>query len=441
MTPMRFLPAVLFTLLISCCAARAEDWPQFRGPTGDGQSTSVGLPTTWGGFRRPAWRTTIPGQGWSSPIVIGNRIWVTSAEQLALATEELKSKLAASPAHGVDFQAHAKATMFAVELEVENGEILRRIDLLDVADPPAIHASNSYASPTPVGDGQRVYCHFGSLGTVCFDAGSGSILWKQRMYFDEITGPGSSPLLWRDRLIIPCDGADQQFVVALDSRTGKTIWKTARPLIVAEDDKLRRAFSTPLVVSHAGQEQVIIPGAQWVAAYNPANGDELWRVKIGDGHATAPRPVAYGGLVFVCTGFMKPELWAIRLDGAGDVSATHVAWKYDKQVPEISSPIIVGEQVYFTSSLGVLTCLNAKSGELAWQRRLGGNYSASPLFADGKLYFTSEEGLTTVVAPGAEYHELARNQLFGQTKASLAVCGQSLLIRTDPVLYCLGGSK
>ncbi|HMC12231.1 MAG TPA: PQQ-binding-like beta-propeller repeat protein, partial [Pirellulaceae bacterium] len=232
--------------------------------------------------------------------------------------------------------------------------------------------------------------------------------------------------------------ADQQFVVGINIETGQTIWKTPRPKIDDPDGIHRRAFSTPLVIEYAGRKQAIVPGAQWAVAYDPQSGRELWRVNLGDCHALIPRPVFRDGLVYVCTGFMKPQLVAIRVDGSGDVTQTRVAWKYDKQVPEISSPVIVDNEIYFVSPLGVATCLDATSGELVWQQRIGGNFAASPLAADGKLYFTSREGTTTVLRPGHTYHELARNQHFGHTMASLAVCGQALLIRADRLLYCVG---
>jgi outer membrane protein assembly factor BamB len=264
------------------------------------------------------------------------------------------------------------------------------------------------------------------------------MVWKQRFVLDDITGPGGSPALWKGKLIIPCDGVDEQFVVALDAKTGEVVWRTPRPPIKAEG-KHRRAFSTPLVVSHEGSEQIVVPAAQWVCGYDPASGRELWRVNMGAGtHATIPRPVARGGLVYICTGYLKPQLWAIRLGGSGDVTDTHVAWKHTQQVPEISSPIVVGEQLYFVSSLGVLTCLDATSGKQFWHHRLGGNYAASPLAADGKLYFTSQEGVTTVLRPDREYVELARNQLIGQSLASAAIAGEAILFRADRTLYCVG---
>ena len=425
---------VLFTAV-----AAGEDWWQFRGPTGDGVSQAKDLPIAWGGFQPPAWQATVPGQGWSSPIVIGDRIWLTSAEPLALSAKEQAKKLARGPSGGgLEFQVDAAVTLLAIEIDAASGEVLRQIELLTVDDPPAIHAANSYASPTPTTDGERLYCHFGSLGTACLALKSGEVLWKRQLKFDEITGPGSSPILAHGRLILPCDGADQQFVVALDGVTGEIAWRTPRPPIEATDDKLRRAFSTPLLIKHENREQVIVPGARWAVAYDPADGSEQWRVDLGAGqHATVPRPVYQGGLVYLCTGYLKPRLVAIRVDGTGDVTDSHVAWEFDKQVPEISSPIVVGGEIYFVSGKGVLTCLDAATGKLQWQERIGGNYSASPLACGKRLYSTSEGGLTTVLAAGREYRELARNELFGQTRASLAVCGDALLIRTHPVLYCI----
>ncbi|MBC7856746.1 MAG: PQQ-binding-like beta-propeller repeat protein [Pirellulaceae bacterium] len=419
----------------------AQDWRQFRGPDGNGCAVAKNLPDRWGGFDTPAWQTEIPGSGWSSPIVVAGRIWLTSSQQTALDDKGREKKLTANPVLTPDFQTHASATLLAIEIDAGTGKILRTLSLLTADDPQPIHALNTYASPTSVSDGERLYCHFGSLGTVCVEMKSGEILWKQVLPVEDITGPGGSPVLWKDKLIFACDGADQQFVIALNKLTGKEIWRTNRPPIEADDDKLRRAFSTPLVIIHERQDQLIVPGAQWVCSYEPATGKEIWRASFGAGHAVVPRPVFKDGLVYICTGFMKPEMWAIKVDGQGDVTDSHVAWTYEKQVPEISSPLVSGSEVYFVSSKGVATCLDAKMGELVWQHRLGGNFAASPLLADGKLYFTSQEGITTVLKPGRAYEEIARNQLFGQTLASLAIAGDSLLIRTQSQLSCVRNAQ
>ena len=437
----------LLTIFVCFCAGsvlqpaadvRAGDWPQFRGPRGDGTAEARDLPTQWGGFYTPAWQTETPGNGWSSPIVIGGQIWITSAEQVALTTADLDRKLGSGlyKDFAEQFQGHSSVTLLASEIDAATGKRLRTVELFTVNNPPPIHATNTYASPTPVTDGKRLYCHFGSLGTVALDFESGKVVWQRKFVVDDITGPGSSPVLCDELLILPVDGVDEQYVIALNKDTGETVWKTARPPI-RSDGKHRRAFSTPLAIEHAGKSQLIVPGAQWVVSYEPKTGKELWRVDFGDGHATVPRPVYRDGLVYICTGFMKPQLWAIRVDGAGDVTETHVAWKYTKQVPEVSSPIVVGSEIYFTSTLGVLTCLDAVTGEQLWQHRLGGNFGASPIAADGKLYFTSQECLTTVIRPGRRYEELARNQLFGQTLASPAIAGSSIILRAERTIYCL----
>lgn len=437
----RFLAAAIL-LIPATDALRADDWPEFRGPRGEGHAQVTGLPTTWGGFSEPpAWQVSIGGTGWSSPIVVGDRIWLTSAEQTALSTADEAQKQAQSPYGGEGFQMPASVSLLVIELDATSGRILRRLELFSCQDPPPIHGVNSHASPTPVTDGERLYCHFGSLGTACVDLESGRVRWKQRFAVDDITGPGGSPLLCGDRLILACDGADEQYVVALDKRTGEVAWRTPRPKIEAAEGKMRRAFSTPLLIDWGGRSQLIAPAAQWIAAYDPADGEELWRVKHGFGYAVVPRPVFRQGLVYVATGYPKPELWALRVDGSGDVTDTHVVWKHRKQAPEICSPVVVDPEIYFVSCGGVATCLDAESGELIWQHRLEGSFAASPLAADGKLYFTSREGLTTVLRPGREFREVARNQLFGQTMASPAVAGDAILIRSAAVLYCVRASK
>jgi outer membrane protein assembly factor BamB len=438
------MPRMLVSAGFVCLAvaAIAADWPQFRGPRGDGTAVATGLATTWGGFDDFTWQAEIPGRGWSSPVVVGDRIWLTSAESTALPTADREKKLAAGLYRDFaqQFQAHSSVTLYATEVNADTGEVLRTVELFEAKDPPPIHATNTYASPTPIADGGRLYCHFGSLGTCCLDTASGQVVWQVKHAVDEITGPASSPALWQDKLIVPCDGATEQYVLALDKLTGQVAWKTPRPKIDAADPKHRRGFSTPLVIEHAGRVQVVVPGARWVVSYSPADGKELWRVNMGDYHAPVARPVFHDGLVYVCTGFTKAQLLAIRADGTGDVTETHVAWRYGKQVPDVSSPVVAEDGIYFVSMLGVLTSLDAATGELRWQHRLSGNFTASPIFAAGKLYFTSEEGTTTVLTPGSTFQKLAENKHIGQTKASLAIADQSLVIRADRTLYCVGGS-
>ncbi len=423
-------------------AAGAEDWPQFRGPTGDGHSAAADLPTTWGEvLDPPRWKTPLPGSGWSSPIVVGDRIWVTSAEVTALQTSGIAEKLGEHKYGKEEFRADAHVTFLAVELDATSGKVLRRIDLLEIDNPPPIHVVNSYASPTPASDGARVYCHFGSFGTFCIDAKTGHLIWKQQLMVEDITGPAASPVLCGDHLILVRDGSDQQYVTALHKRTGEVAWKTPRPEIEVAEDKLRRGFSTPLVIEVEGHQQVVSPTAQWVVSYDPATGQELWRARTGDGHAVVPAPVYANGFVFVCSGYHKPVLSAIRVDGRADVTETHIAWTYEKQVPLISSPVVAGQELYFVSAIGIATCLDIRTGEALWQHRLSGNFAASPILADNQIYFTSAEGITTVIRPGREYRELARNLLFGQTLSSIAVFRDALLIRNSSALYCVSNHE
>jgi outer membrane protein assembly factor BamB len=413
-------------------------WPQFRGSRGDGHAEAKDLPTSWNAFRNIAWQTPLPGSGWSSPLVVGDKIWVTAAQPKTLAAEEQAKRLSAFPAEQSEsLRAYGSVALFALELAASDGRLLRRLELFTCDDPPIIHHVNSYASPTPVTDGERLYCHFGAVGTVAVDMRTGMVAWRRRFVVDEITGGGNSPVLVGDRLIFSCDGTDAQYVIALDKANGDTLWKTSRPPIDAPEPKFRRAFSTPLLMEAGGREMVVAPGAQWVVAYNPRDGRELWRVNYGDGHAVVPRPVFGHGMVYCSTGYPKPQLWAIRVDGQGDVTDSHVAWTCDRQAPEIASPILVGDDLYMVSVIGVATCLDARSGQTRWQKRLGGNHAASPLLADGKLYFASEDGVVTVLKPGHEYTELGRNQSAGIHMASPAAFGNSLLFRSSEGLYCL----
>ena len=438
-----FSASLIFCLCASWCSAAgaAEDWPQFRGPSGDGLSTAVNLPATWSETENIVWKTPVEGKGWSSPVVADGVAWLTSAVVTPVdeATREKirQEKLANNPvANQMDIVGPVK--LFVVGIDVATGKQVDRIDLFDVAEPDPIHSLNSYASPSPILRDGKLFCHFGKFGTACVDLASRKILWQRNLVIDHSVGPGSSPILWQDKLIIPCDGIDEQYVTALDASTGKTAWKTNRPPLTGDRGDSHKAFATPLAVTQNGKTQVIVPGAQWFVAYDPTSGDELWRFRHGDGFSNVPRPVVRGDLAYLCTGFMVPELCAVRIGGEQDVTDSHLAWRHKRQVPSMTSPIIVGDEVYFVSDQGVLSCLDASSGELLWQKRLTGNFSASPLFADGKLYFCSREGATTVLRPGKAYDELAINQLDGQLMASPAAIDGALLLRSDTHLYRVG---
>ena len=393
-------------LVLGRADVRAEDWPQFRGPTGQGHSSERGLPLDWSESRNVKWKTPVPGRGWSSPVVAGGRVWLTTSVK----------------ANG--------ASLRAVAYDVETGREAVNVEVFHLRSADLLNAKNSHASPTPIADGDRVFVHFGAEGTAALTT-SGEIVWKTRLPYQSQHGNGGSPLLYGDLLILSCDGSDQAFVVALDTRTGKVRWKTSRR------QPWDQAYTTPLLIRVGEQDQVVSVGAYRAAAYDPQTGKELWRVGYADGFSNVPRPVFGHGLVYIATGFQQPTLLAVRPDGSGDVTRTHVAWTLRRAAPLTPSPLIVGDEIYIVNDGGIASCLDARTGGTHWQQRLGGEYSASPVFADGRIYFLNEEGMATAIAPGKAFVRLATASLDGATLASIAVAERSFFIRSDTHLYRL----
>jgi outer membrane protein assembly factor BamB len=434
-----FLSFAIVTFGNPASGQAPSDWPQFRGRYSDGHAAAVGLPTSWGGFFRPfEWQTKLPGRGWSSPIVLDQSIWLTAAEVVSSTTLQAQERLAFNPEGPLYFQSHSSVTLFAVEVELSSGKLLSKIDLFSNDSPPPIHGMNSYASPTPASDDRVIVFHFGSLGTAAIDRSDRRILWKKTFPVEDITGPGSSPLIVDEKVLLANDGADEQYILALDRMTGETLWKTSRPPMEVRDKEFRRAFSTPIVLEQPSDDkQILSSTAQWMVSYAPENGRERWRCRLADGYSLVPQPAISDGIVYVATGFMKPELYAIRTNGRDDVSETHVVWKQARQAPELASPIIIEDSIYTISTRGVLSCLDKSNGAIRWQQRLEGTFVASPIYADGKLFIVNQSGVTFVIQPGDQYAELGRNETFGETQATPVAIGDRLLIRTDPVLYSI----
>lgn len=400
-----FLAAALPFLLAT--VARS-DWPQFRGPDGQGHSSVKRLPLRWSeDAANITWKVPIEGLGWSSPVVKGGRIWLTTA------TDDGRS-------------------LRAVCLDAKTGRTLRDVEVFRRDDAGKIHGKNSHASPTPILADGRVYVHFGSYGTACLDEKTSDVVWRQTLEYKPVHGPGGSPVLQGGLLVVNCDGGDRQFVAALDAASGDVRWKTERP---ANSYGKKFAFSTPLAIDVGGRAQIVSPGAGGVSSYDPASGREVWRVDYSEGYSVVPRPVFGHGLLFVSSGFDRPSLYAIRADGRGNVTDTHVAWTESKGAPHSPSALLVGDELYFLSDRGVATCVDARSGERHWQERLGGNFSASPLYAAGRIYALDERGTTTIFAPGKKYKELAVNKLPGRTLATPAPVEGALLLRTDTHLF------
>lgn len=395
-----------------------EDWPEFRGPTKQGHSAATGLPVAWSRDRNVVWKTELPGRAWSSPIVIGDRIFMTNA---------VGAKDSTDP--------HDTFSLRVLALNAADGKVIWDTEVFRVEQPhkQGIHGKNSYASPTPVFEDGRIYAHFGHFGTACLDDG-GKVLWKSAdLRYQPVHGNGGCPVLVGDLLIFNADAAEAPFIAALGKADGRLRWKAARE----SDAKKKFSFCTPLLIEVNGSQQLISPGSNVVSGLNPKNGREIWRVRY-EGYSVVPRPVFGHGLVFLSTGFDRPSVLAIRPDGKGDVTDTHVAWKLDKGAPLTPSLLLIGDDLYMVADQGMVSCVDARSGAVHWQERVARGTSASPLYADGKIYIQDELGSGYVLKPGHRLEVLAKNDLGEKSLASPAVWQSKLLIRTQFALWCIG---
>jgi len=400
---MKRILVLLFMVLLpflSRLFPQTQDWPQFRGPEGQGHASARNLALEWSETKNIVWKVPIPGNGWSSPVIQGDRIWLTTA------VDEGRS-------------------LRAICLRRKDGSILYDLEVFRQEEVGPIHSKNSHASPTAVLEGDRIYVHFGAFGSACLRT-DGTILWKTQLQYEHRHGPASSPVLFQDVLIYNCDGTDIQFVTALDKYTGKVRWKKLR--------EGRMSYSTPLTIDVEGKPQVVSTGGDQVVTYDPRSGEEIWWLRY-DGFSLVPRPVYGLGLVFICSGYGAPVLYAIRPDGKGDVTKSHVAWSVRRGVPLNPSPLLIGTELYLISDRGIASCLDGKTGKIYWQERLGGQFSASPIYADDRIYCLNEEGETTVIRPGTEFKKLRTNQLAGRTLSSMSVHGRAIYLRTDHHLY------
>jgi outer membrane protein assembly factor BamB len=385
-------------------------WPQFRGPQGDGHATARDLPLRWSETENVAWKSVLPGEGWSSPVVGNGRLWMTTATDEGL-------------------------SLRALCVDAENGTVVHNVEVFRRQEAVPKNAKNGYASPTPVLDDRCVYVHFGTQGTACIDQVTGKVLWtNEQLVLDHKEGPGSSPVLWHDLLVVNCDGMDVQFVAALDKETGAIRWKTNRSGKMNDNPDFRKAYCTPLLITVDGHDELVSPGADRVIAYDPATGRELWKVEY-KGFSNVSRPVRAHDLLLVTTSFVRPELWAIRTGGRDDATESHVVWKAKKQMASTPSPLVVGGELYVISDKGIFTCVDLKTGEEIFSERIGGNFSASPLTSDGKIYLFGEDGLGYVMQPGRSYQLLSENHLDGRILATPAIVNRALFVRTDRALY------
>jgi outer membrane protein assembly factor BamB len=401
LTTLSFLTAITFA---------SDDWPQWRGAGLQGHSDAKDLPLKWSETENIKWKTPIPGEGWSSPVILDKQIWMTTS------LDNGKS-------------------LRAICCDLDSGKIVHDFEVFHVEAPEPKHKLNSFASPTPVLENGRVYIDFGTYGTACFDTKTAAKIWENReLKLDHENGPGSTPMLHKDKLHMCCDGRDVQFAVALDKNTGKVAWKTNRSQPINKGRDMKKAYGTPLVIQVDGKDQIIHTAAENLYAYDAETGKELWFVRY-PGFSNVPRPVFGNGMLYVATGFGRPEMWAIKPGGSGDVTATNVVWRNKIQVPSIPSPVLIGERLFMLSTEGVLSCLNAKTGELVWKQPMGAEFSAALLYADGRIYVQDRIGVTTVIEPADTYKELAKNTLPDGFMASAAVSGKAFIMRTKKTLY------
>ena len=404
-----------FLLILSAfipCFMKA-DWPQFRGPDGQGHSKEKNVPLEWSDEKNVKWKMAVPGKGFSSPVIFNKQIWMTSAEN------EGKS-------------------LHAICLDKTSGKLIHNIKVITTDNPGPLHRLNGYASPTPAIDKEHVFVHFGPRGTACLNK-KGEVIWKNtNLDYNVIQGGASSPILHNDVLFLTCDGIDFQFLVALEKQTGKVIWKQDRGHLEAAAQKraiAKMSYSTPLIQSVGGTNQLVCSGADHVASYNINDGKEIWWMPY-NGFSIVGRP-SYGNSLFYVVGSIRQDhfcIYAIQ-PGKGQLKNKQIKWKYSKGVPHVSSPILVDTEIYFVHDGGVASCLNAITGELIWNERLGGNYDASPIEIQNRLYFLNREGKTTVLSAGKKFDKLATNQLKGTFKASPAVADEALFLRSDTHLF------
>lgn len=422
---MRFVLAPMCCLvLLASSAARAENWPRFRGPTGQGVSTEKDVPIEWGAGKNVAWQTPIPGEGWSSPVVWGDRVFVTSATD-------------------------GGATCHVICVDASSGKLLWDTPVMK-QEPKRKEGMNSYATPTPATDGKRVYAVFGGGGMAAVNCDDGKLAWTNTDYpFYSQHGLGASPLVYENLLIMPFDGSsegeDKQVgwkipweaarVVALDVETGKERWAAQRGLS-------RISHMTPIVADTGGTPQLISPAGDVVQGFDVKTGERIWSV-YSQGEGVTPSPVVGDGLVFTSSGFEAETIRAIKLDpGAkGDVTKTHIAWEQKRAVPTRPSFLYHDGLLYSLKENGIALCLDAKTGEVVWQERLDANFSASPVYAAGRIYYLAENGETTVIEAGRSFKELAVNALDGHFQASPAISNGRIVLRSDKHLFCVGGGS
>lgn len=410
---------VLPLLLVSLVSAQAN-WPQFLGPSGTGVAPDADVPMKWSESEHVKWKTPIHGKAWSSPVIWGEQVWVTTAKP----------------------DGHELSVL---QLDKRTGRIVLDKKLFDIAAPQFCHEFNSYASPTPVVEEGRIYVTYGSPGTACLDTQTGEVLWQRTDFVcNHFRGAGSSPILYGDLLIMNFDGSDHQFVVALDKHTGRTEWRTERSIDFKDldqdgkpqgDGDFRKAFSTPQVGMIHGRPLLLSVGAKAIYGYDPLTGREHFRLECRMGQASSDRPAVVDDTVYFTIGWARGQLWAFKVHPDLTADDSTIEWQLKRSVPNKPVPVVRGDLIFMVDDGGVASCVDRHTGDVLWHERVGGNYSASPLVIGDRVYFMNDEGKTVVVEAGRQFKVLAENHLDGGFMASPAVDGNALILRTKTDLY------
>ncbi len=421
----RTLFLAFFTLFTTI--AFGNNWPQFRGPNSDGIADGATPPLTWSDTKNIKWKVQTPGRGHSSPLISGNYAYMTTA----IEENTKKERVGNNMGFVTD-----SITLKALCVDIRNGKIKWQTELFNRENPQPVHTLNSFATPTPSLDDKNLYCDFGDYGTACVTLDKGEIVWKTRLPLDHEVGPGSSTLLYKNLLILLRDGRDLRYITALNKKTGEEVWKTDRPPVAGENVDFHKSFSSPIIFETDGKAQLVAPCAQWIASYNPDTGKEYWRINHGKGFSLAAQPSVANDMLYFCSGFSGNKIIAVRHDGKGDVTKTHIAWESKKFSPIIPSPVVIKDRIYWVQDSGVACAANAKTGEFIWNKKLPGKHYAAPIIANNRLYLTSYKGTTTVLELGDTFKPLATNKLSDCViMATPAFVGNAIILRTDKHLY------
>jgi outer membrane protein assembly factor BamB len=416
------LSVILYFLIIFQGISQQNSWTHFRGNDLNGIANVDLAPIKWSSDSNIVWKTEIHDKGWSSPVVLGNQIWMTTA-------------------------LNDGKEMYAICVDYQTGKIIYDILLFNPDSIYRKHGINSYATPSPCIEDGFVYINFGRYGTACLNTNNGKVVWQRTdIEFLDIQGPGSSLMLYKNLLIMHCEGIHKQQILALDKATGKTIWQIDRPKKIY--DKLepigKKAYVTPIIVNVNGKDQLISNGSAVCIAYDPNTGEEIWRV-VGGIDSTISMPFSEDGSIFFYTGFKindedekYVELLAVNPEGIGDVTETHILWRLETPILQLLTPVVRNGLIYTIDTKSIMMCVDAKSGDIIWSKRVKGKFNASPIYANGNIYFSSTKGDIIVIKEGKQLNIIAENELEGEIWATPVILEGNILIRTSKFLYKIG---